>query len=327
MSQHKALLLSSPKGPLVIGTNTVPNPGPGELLIKVYSASLNPVDWGIKEYDVYVKEYPVVLGMDMAGTVVELGEGVSTFKKGDRVYISGALILQCKQIPDFMSFDDAAAVPLCLATAAMGLFNKVHGIGLFPPWENGGRGLYHGKPLVVVGGSSTVGQFVIQLAKLSGFSPIIATASKHNTEYLIRLGATHVIDRDMTSDMICIEIANITSEPIEVSYDAAGDPKAADLAYDLLSPGGCAVLHFRDEKKNRPDRRAAYVLGNAHRTANRNMGISLFSKLPALLEEGAIRPNRVEVLPNGLEGVVFGLERLKRGISSLKLIAHPQETA
>ena len=67
-----------------------------------------------------------------------------------------------KQLPDNLTFDQASTIPLTLATAALGLYNKKQepngGLGLYPPWEEGGRGKYAGQPIVIIGGSSSVGQ-------------------------------------------------------------------------------------------------------------------------------------------------------------------------
>jgi NADPH:quinone reductase-like Zn-dependent oxidoreductase len=66
------------------------------------------------------------------------------------------------QIPDNISFDEAASVPLCIFTAAVGLYDSPstnHGVGLTPPWEPSGAGKYKGQGILVIGGSSSVGQF------------------------------------------------------------------------------------------------------------------------------------------------------------------------
>lgn len=85
MSQKALLLESAPNGPWKLGTKNIPKPGTGELLVKVRAAALNPADWKIRAYNVLVKEWPGVLGVDGAGTVEELGEGVETFAKGDKM--------------------------------------------------------------------------------------------------------------------------------------------------------------------------------------------------------------------------------------------------
>jgi len=85
MAEQKALVLDAPKGSFIVSTRTVPRPAAGELLVKVQAVGLNPVDWKIQEYDIVVKEYPAVLGSDVAGDVEEVGEGVQGWKKGDRM--------------------------------------------------------------------------------------------------------------------------------------------------------------------------------------------------------------------------------------------------
>ena len=85
MSTHKALLLEKKFGVYAVGDVTTLKPGPGELLVKVHAAALNPVDWKIRKYGVFVETFPAILGSDLAGDVVELGEGVSGFEVGDRV--------------------------------------------------------------------------------------------------------------------------------------------------------------------------------------------------------------------------------------------------
>ena len=83
--KQKALLLDKKHGDFVLGENDIPTPGPGDVLIKIKATSLNPVDWKIQKYGIFVEEYPAVLGTDIAGDVEEVGEGVTEFKKGDKV--------------------------------------------------------------------------------------------------------------------------------------------------------------------------------------------------------------------------------------------------
>ena len=65
----------------------VPSPGPDEVLVKVHSVALNPADWKIQKYGVIVNTFPAVLGVDIAGEVVKLGDGVEGLRVGDRVYV------------------------------------------------------------------------------------------------------------------------------------------------------------------------------------------------------------------------------------------------
>jgi len=82
---QKALVLTSKGGALEIQDVPKHKPGPGEILIKIHSAALNPVDYKIRNGAFDIQIYPAVLGSDIAGEVDEIGEGVKEFKKGDRV--------------------------------------------------------------------------------------------------------------------------------------------------------------------------------------------------------------------------------------------------
>lgn len=88
VAQQKALRLQSPVGEWKLDDVPVPFPGPGEILVKVHSTALNPIDWKLQkqpQWTSILSQYPATLGSDAAGTVEELGEGVIEFAKGDRV--------------------------------------------------------------------------------------------------------------------------------------------------------------------------------------------------------------------------------------------------
>ncbi|KAH9919388.1 chaperonin 10-like protein [Fomitopsis serialis] len=323
MSQQKVLYLQSKNGSFAVASAPVPKPGPGEVLIKVQSTALNPVDWKIQAFGIFVEKFPSIIGGDAAGVVVEVGEGVTNLKKGDRVFTNGVYGVNehatfqqyalgyadvTGKIPDDLSFDQASTIPLGLATAATGLFNEgaeTGSVGLFPPWENGGRAKYAGEPILVIGGASSVGQYVIQLTKLAGFGPIITTASLRNAGYLKGLGATHILDRNLPDAGLIAEVKKITSAPIKVVFDAVSEPRRK-ITRRTISELSNIREHERPEQPQG--------------------GASLYSKVTVLLEEGVIKPNPVEVLPNGLEGIIAGLEKLKQGVSNVKLVGHPQET-
>lgn len=83
---QKALFLESKQGKFVVGERDVPKPGKGQLLVKIHSTSLNPVDYKIQETGAFVEKFPAILGVDVAGIVEDVGEGVQDFVKGDNVY-------------------------------------------------------------------------------------------------------------------------------------------------------------------------------------------------------------------------------------------------
>ena len=101
MSTQLALMLPSKGAELVVGPRDIPKPGPDEILVKIQATGLNPADWKIMEYGFWVQQYPVVVGFDGAGIVEEVGTGVTTFAKGDRVYgseIASYTIISSRQI-------------------------------------------------------------------------------------------------------------------------------------------------------------------------------------------------------------------------------------
>ncbi|KAI0324003.1 GroES-like protein [Cubamyces sp. BRFM 1775] len=350
---QKALLLPAEGGEYRVGEAPVPRPGLKEVLVKVMSAALNPIDWkiAIPPFSTLIAEYPFITGTDGAGVVVEIGEEVTELKEGDKIFFQGwftnpyATFQQfcvvpaeiTALIPDNISFDQAASIPLGLATVVLALYNQhpdyPKTLRLKPVWEEGGTSEFAGKPIFIIGGASSVGQYAIQIAKLAGFNPIIATASVHNTSLLTSLGATHVIDRFLSAEAILAKLPELTGgKPIELVYDAISLPETMPLAYQALAPGGGLVIVLSDVipaelKKEGDGKRIAYVFGNVHSPENRACGIELYKRLTEWLEKGIIKPNSAEVLSNGLAGAPEGLERLKNNkVSGTKLIARPQET-
>ena len=84
-AQHKTLVLESKAGPLFVHSVAKPVPRAGEVLVKIESAALNPVDWKMQAVGPSTQKYPAVLGTDASGTIVEVGEGVTDRAVGDRV--------------------------------------------------------------------------------------------------------------------------------------------------------------------------------------------------------------------------------------------------
>lgn len=218
------------------------------------------------------------------------------------------------QIPPSLSFDEAATIPLAISTAGVGLYGPVErggGTGLTPPWLNEGRKKYSGQPVVVFGGSGSVGKYstyndkltqkrvfsdetslAIQLAKLSGFSPIVTTASPQNFELVKSLGATHVVDRHLPPREIEKAIKAIIPGPIKFIYDTVSLSATQDTAYDLLSSGGILVVYLSskvDEKKMTPDKKIIASHGTGYAVQNKDVCISLYTHLTDLIDSGDIK--------------------------------------
>ncbi|KAH9921188.1 NAD(P)-binding protein [Epithele typhae] len=191
----------------------------------------------------------------------------------------------------------------------------------FPaPWEEGGV-KFKGKPALILGGASSVGQYAIQLAKLAGFSPIVTSASPRNAKMLRAIGATHVFDRALSNDDALAMIRTATAgEAVMFTYDAL----ASDGALLLVLPD---VLPA-DKRANGDTKMVVSVYGVVHPPENRKIGVEVFSRVTGWLETGALVSNKVELLPGGLSGIPDGLRRMKENkVSGMKLVALPQETA
>ncbi|KAF8148881.1 chaperonin 10-like protein [Crassisporium funariophilum] len=343
-STQKALILPEKFGKFVLDTISIPKPAAGELLVQVKAASLNPVDWKVQKYGIFIEDFPAIVGSDIAGDVVQVGEGVTEFKKGDRVFFQGEFVKEraayqqytignastTARIPDNMSYDQVSTLPVALSASWVTLYNQnPHGLGFTAPTTPEARGKYKGIPIVILGGSSSVGQFEIQFAKLSGFSPIITTASLHHAAFLKSLGATHVLDRHLGPAPLRAEIAKITNQPIKTVLDSISVEVTQQAGWDLLAPGGQLGTVLPPTVKAEKEKSAVGVVGALSMPVNKALLETLYhDKITGFLEEGVIKPNRVEVLPGGLAGIVEGLQRLENGeVSRLKLVAHPQETA
>ncbi|KAJ2914807.1 hypothetical protein MD484_g5607, partial [Candolleomyces efflorescens] len=226
-----------------------------------------------------------------------------------------------------MSYDQAATIPLACTTAYLGMYNATpYGLGLVSPAH--ARDHHENTPFLVIGGSSSVGQFVIQLAKASGFSPIITTSSAIHEANLLSLGATHVLDRHLAVDTLKEEIHKITRSPIHLVFDAISAKNTQHVAMSLLSPGGNLVV-VREPifQSGFNEKTISAVLALKHVPQNIQLLRSLWANMANLLEDGTIKPIKVEVVPGGLDGVRGGLERLEeQTVSGVKLVVHPQET-
>ena len=129
----------------------------------------------------------------------------------------------------------------------------------------------------------------LQLARLSGFSPIITTASPHNAPLAQSLGATHVIDRSSPSVVSDIQKILAGRQP-KLVYDAVSDASTQPAAWEVTSPGGVLALVLAPQIEAAKDTSKVIhsLFGNVHSPQLRKLGISLYSKLTQLLEEGKL---------------------------------------
>jgi len=182
-----------------------------QLLVKVHASSVNPIDWKIRRGMLKIltgSKFPLVLGFDLAGEVVAVGDRVSRFKVGDAIYarldqmVGGAYaeyVAVAEKVashkPTNMSYVEAAAVPLAAMTALQGLRDEGQ--------------LKAGQRVLINGASGGVGTYAVQLAKILGAADTVGVCSAQNADLVRDLGCDRTIDyhqQDFTQDTIRYDI-------------------------------------------------------------------------------------------------------------------------
>lgn len=201
-----------------------PEPGPGEVLIKVVGSSFNPIDNKIAmlgDQLGFAPELPAILGMDVSGVVESVGEGVENFRAGNAVYgCAGGLGAMPGALAEYMVADarllahaprnmelaDAAALPLVSITAWLGLFGKA--------------GLSDCETLLVHGGAGGVGHMAVQLGKSIG-AEVFATVSTDTKAAIVEeLGAIPIKYREKDVETYVREATG--GKGFDVIYDTVG---------------------------------------------------------------------------------------------------------
>src|SRR5713226_1728272 len=214
-----------------------PEPGPGELLIKVEAASLNRADLGLRKgtYRISPDALPVIPGREFAGTVAKTGANVTEFNVGHRVvaypslggYAEYAIAKssEVRPIPEGVTSAQAAALPTVFLTAWFGLL------------EDGK--LKSGEWLLVQAGSSGVGTAAIQIAKHLGAKVIATTGSEDKTRRLRKLGADVTIDT--SQDGFVMETMRVTANRgVDVVLEMVGG-EVYEKSLQVLAPAGRLV--------------------------------------------------------------------------------------
>lgn len=221
-------------GPEVMRVEDVPVPevGAGEVLVRVEATSVNPVDWKVRSgaaRAILQFPMPIVPGGDIAGVVEAVGEGVTGFGKGDKVFGLVGMVGACAEFvavdaaklarkPASLSFEEAASLPLVALTAWQGFFADGRDVS--------------GKKVLVHNAAGGVGSAAVQIAKAKG-ARVVATASPKNADFVRFLGADEVVDFRTTPVSRC-------AQDIDVLLDLVGDAQAIEL-WALVKPGGVVI--------------------------------------------------------------------------------------
>lgn len=173
----------------------IPSIKQDQVLVKVHAASVNPIDWKIRKGQLKLltgSDFPMILGFDVSGEVVEVGSQVSRFQPGDSLYVrldnlTGGAYAEYAAVtegvaapkPTTLSHQEAAGVPLAGMTALQALRDRGQ--------------LRQGQRVLINGASGGVGTFAVQIARVLG-GEVTGVCSTKNIELVESLGANRVID-------------------------------------------------------------------------------------------------------------------------------------
>ena len=283
----KAVRIHTYGGPEVLKFEDAPRPepAPGEVLIKVNAAGVNPIDWKIraghlKDHRPYV--FPLILGWDVSGIIEANGLGGTRFKNSDEVYArsdvarNGAYAeyivakqVQVAQKPKLIDHIHAASIPLAALTAWQALFDAA--------------GLSAGQRVLIHGAAGGVGSFAVQLAKWKE-THVIGTASARNQAFIQELGADESIDytKSRFDDVL---------RDVDVVFDTvAGETQTR--SWKVLKKGGILVSiasppSAEDAGKNGVRQAFVFMVPNA----------SQLAEIAKLVDSGKLKPVVETVLP------------------------------
>ncbi|MFJ9948841.1 NADP-dependent oxidoreductase [Kitasatospora sp. NPDC091207] len=271
-----------------------PAPGPGEVLVRVHAAGINPPDWyarrGFVNFPVRLRPTwapPLILGSDISGVVAALGEGVTTWQPGDEVFglvnfpglpsgyaeyaVAPATHLAGR--PRSLGHIEAAAVPMAGLTAYQFVFEHLRS--------------RPGRTVLVNGAAGGVGHFAVQLVKAAGAEEVIGVASGRHEEFLRGLGVDRFVDYTRTPAEEVVRDADLL-------IDTVGGPEAHRLLPTVRRGGRIAPVFLGEYHRER-----AAALGitiNDGMWQVRSSGSDL-AALAELLDTGKVRVGIDRVFP------------------------------
>ncbi|GAB7331717.1 hypothetical protein MBLNU13_g03697t1 [Cladosporium sp. NU13] len=344
-SNTAAWALRAKSRPFVVSSAPYRAPPPDHVAIKVHCVAINPIDWIMQDQDIFGATYPAIFGSDLAGEVVQTGEGVVGLYVGQKVIAHAhglstndpsygafqqyvlAPTISVSPIPPSIPLQSAVVLPLSISTAAAGLYQR-HYLSLPYPSASPSPSHLH-RTLVIWGGSSSVGSTAIQLARASG-ATIIAVASARNEEYCRALGAGEVFDYHSPSveDDLVKALKGSTLAGI---YHAAGPDDAVRSCARVAerSEGKALVVTVRGAPKvGLPGsvRVKAIRSSDIFERGNEVGGRVWRDYVPVALAKGLLVPApEAVVVGKGLRSVQHGLDVQKKGVSARKVVVEAIE--
>lgn len=303
----KAVRIHRFGGPEVLTYDDLPVPEPrdGEVVVRVCAASVNPVDYKIREGNyplVGEGMLPMVMGRDISGIVETCGGRVGDLKEGavvfamlgqDRGGQAEYVMVKTGELtakPDELSHVEAAAVPLAGLTAWQGLFD--HGQ------------LRPGQRVLILGASGGVGHFAVQFAKSKGCT-VIATASGEGVDFVRHLAADQVVD--YTKDLLADQI-----DPVDLVFDLV-DGNSREQAWALVKKGGRLVSTLTE-----PSQIKAKALKITALRYTVHPSGSQLAEIAALISSKKVMPHVTATYP--FEKVVAAEQALEKGHMRGKMV-------
>lgn len=287
----KAIRVHETGGPEVLKLEEVPNlqAGPGEVVVKVHAAGVNPVDTYFRAGGAYKPTLPYTPGMDAAGVVHQAGAGVSRVRDGQRVYVARSIsgtyaeYVLCKQeqvrpLPDNVSFEQGAGVYVPYATAYRALFQRAQA--------------RPGETVLVHGASGGVGIAAVQVARAAGLT-VIGTASTEEGRKLVAAeGAHHVLDH--SKDDYVPKLMEVTNtEGAQVILEMTANVNLQKDLSMVAHGGRIVIIGSRGTIEIDPRAimaRDVTLLGMILLTIDNAAAEELHAALYAGLENGSYRP-------------------------------------
>lgn len=292
----KAIRVHKAGGPEVLQFEDVPDPtaGPGQVLVRVRAAGVNPVDTYIRSGGyARMPSLPYIPGADAAGVVEAVGEGVSRVRKGDRVYTAGAaggmmtgayaelMVCDAPQVhplPANVSFAQGAAVGVPYGTAYHALFHKAHA--------------RPGETVLVHGASGGVGVAAVQLAVAHGMTVIGTAGSERGRKLVEEQGAHHVLDHSAL-DYLDRLMALTEGRGADVILEMLANVNLAKDLSVVARFGRIVVIGNRGTIEINPRGtmiKDAAILGMALWNASAQEMVVIHAALVAGLANGTLRP-------------------------------------
>jgi len=316
---QKALVVTEIGKPITLVTDwPVPQPGQGQVQVRVIVAGANPHDQKARDFGLFIKDgLPAILTNDVVGEVTALGEGVTKYSLGDHVFAQSNFapgwaqsglqeyaILDADysaKVPEGLSDDDAATLPCNTLAPAIAMFHESN-LGFPAPWTPEASHFdYKSITLLILGGGSNCGKLGVQFAALVGIGRIIVVGGDEAT--LKSYGATHIIDRHGAPEDVTAKIREIVGDDLIYAFDAINPAPTQAIGINALSTtkrGKFARLLPNapvDESQVKPKKKGyelINIFGSSH--AKPEWGLQFWQNLPRYLIEKKIQPTHYTVV-------------------------------